>query len=93
MQIATYNTSNIAELKCFIYNSYIHDAQILKNEFNIENDQVIIKAFNEIYNIEYSFVFENIESINVRKGSWGGSKVHINSLTIESSDESTEIIS
>lgn len=79
----TFNKNCIQELKDFLYNSYVHDAEIENVEHNYGQDYIRIALFNPIFNVKMDLTFKNVEIALAIKGKEYGSPKTIISLTAE----------
>lgn len=63
-----YNKNSVKELKAFLYNSYIHDANLENVEYNCKEDSIKIKLVNPIFGVQIDLIFLNIGLALVTKG-------------------------
>lgn len=79
-----FNSTETKALNDFLYNSYIHDAKLENLSYNHIDNNLRINAFNPIFNVNFKFVFWNVETVFATKGDWlFGNTKEINSLTVE----------
>lgn len=78
-----YNKNSVKELKAFLYNSYIHDANLENVEYNCKEDRIKIKLVNPIFGVQIDLIFLNIGLALVTKGDWPGDRTTVLSLTVE----------
>lgn len=78
-----YNKNSVKELKAFLYNSYIHDANLENVEYNCKEDRIKIKLVNPIFGVQIDLIFLNIGLALVTKGDWPGDRATVLSLTVE----------
>lgn len=78
-----YFLQNANELREAVYNSNIHDANIVSLDFNPTLMCVTIIARNVVFRKEIHFYFPEIKSLFSQKGNWEGCSNQILSLTIE----------
>lgn len=78
-----YNKSNTEELKEFLYNSCVHDAELKNIKYNCGEDTLKIELFNPISNVKIDLTFLNIGIALAIKGEWHGNRETIISLTVE----------
>lgn len=56
-----FQKKNIRELKEFVYNSYIHDAEVSSVRYKWHEDQLKIETVNPIFHVSTDFTFCGIE--------------------------------
>ena len=78
-----YNKNNIKELKEYLYNSCVHDAELKNIKCDYIEDQIEIELFNPIFDVKILLTFLNIGITFSVKGDWSGNRETINSLTVE----------
>lgn len=78
-----FNKNNIEELKEFLYNSYVHDAELENVIYDFREDCIKIGLLNPISNVKIDITFLQIETALTIKGGWNGSRETILSLTVE----------
>ena len=78
-----YNKNSVKELKAFLYNSYIHDANLENVEYNCKEDRIKIKLVNPIFGVQIDLIFLNIGLALVTKGDWPGDLATVLILTVE----------
>lgn len=78
-----YNKNSLKELKAFLYNSCIHDANLANVEYNCKEDRIKIKLVNPIFGVQIDLIFLNIGLALVTKGDWPGDRATVLSLTVE----------
>ena len=78
-----YNINNTKELKKFLFNSYVHDANLENVEYDHREDSIKIELFNPIFNVKIYLTFLNIRILLTLKGEWSGKRETIISLTVE----------
>jgi len=78
-----YNKNSVKELKAFLYNSYIHDANLENFEYNCKEDHIKIKLVNPIFGVQIDLIFLNIGLALVTKGDWPGDRTTVLSLNME----------
>lgn len=73
------------ELKDFLYNSCIHDAQIKNIRYDWQKRSFVLETFNPTLKIPYDikFIFVNPQLVFSTHGDWHGSRVTIQSLTLK----------
>ena len=78
-----YNKNNIKELKEYLYNSCVHDAELKNIKCDYIEDQIEIELFNPIFDVKILLTFLNIGITFSVKGDWLGNRETISSLTVE----------
>ena len=78
-----YNKNNTKELKAFLYNSCVHDAEIKNVRYDCAGDSIVIKLYNPISHVGMNLTFRGIIIALAIKGEWQGSRTTIISLTAE----------
>ena len=81
--MSKYTKSNVEELKAFLYNSYVHDANLGTVEYSCKEDSIKIELFNPIFDVKIDLTFLNIGIALSIKGDWPGNRATIISLTVE----------
>ena len=78
-----FDYKNIEQLKEFMYNSFIHDSKIQKNEYKNVTNSIEIELFNPIFNVKINLTFLDIEIALAIKGDWSENRETVVSLTVE----------
>ena len=78
-----FNKNNINELKKFLYNSNVHDAELGNIKYDCREESIKIELFNPISNVKIDLTFHHIGTVLTIKGKWPGSRETIISLTVE----------
>lgn len=78
-----YNKNNTKELKAFLYNSCVHDAELKNIRYDCGGDSIVIELYNPISHIGMNLTFRGIIIALAIKGEWQGSRTTIISLTAE----------
>lgn len=81
--MSKYTKSNVEELKAFLYDSYVHDANLENVEYSCKEDKIKIELFNPIFDVKIDLTFLNIGIALSIKGDWPGNRATIISLTVE----------
>lgn len=81
--MSKYTKNNVEELKAFLYNSYVHDANLETVEYSYKEDSIKIELFNPIFDVKIDLTFFNIGIALSIKGDWPGNRATIISLTVE----------
>ncbi len=78
-----YNRGSFKELKSFLYNSYVHDAELKNVSCNYNENSMKFELVNPIFAVKIDLTFFDIEIVLKIKGDWLGSRTTICSLTAE----------
>lgn len=78
-----FDKNSLKEIKDFLYNSCVHDAELENIGYNCEEDTIKIELFNPIFNGKINLTFHNIKIALAIKGKTHGSRETIISLTAE----------
>lgn len=81
--MSKYTKSNVEELKAFLYDSYVHDANLGNVEYSCKEDSIKIELFNPIFDVKIDLTFLNIGIALSIKGDWSENRATIISLTVE----------
>lgn len=78
-----FNNDELANLKKYLYYSYIHDSKVQSVDYDAETRILKISSFNPIYNVKIDFIFKDVK-INLLINCIGfGKRKTILSLTVE----------
>lgn len=78
-----YTKSNIEELKAFLYDSYVHDANLGYVEYSCKDDRIKIELYNPIFDVKIDLTFLDIVITLSIKGDWPGNRATLISLSVE----------
>lgn len=78
-----FNCFKVKELTNYLYYSHIHDSNLEEFMYDREHQILTIKTFNPINHIRIKMVFIEVRSFLSVSGNEFGSRVTINSLTVE----------
>ena len=81
--MSKYTKNNVEELKAFLHDSYVHDANLGNVEYSCKEDKIKIELFNPIFDVKIDLTFLNIGIALSIKGDWSGNRATIISLTVE----------
>lgn len=81
--MSKYTKSNIEELKAFLYDSYVHDANLGYVEYSCKDDRIKIELYNPIFDVKIDLTFLDIVITLSIKGDWPGNRATLISLSVE----------
>ena len=77
-----FNTSNIDELKNYLYYSCVHDSVIKSIDYDYNNSILRLELYNTFYSQRIIITCRKIEMFYVKEGNWIGERSVVNSLTV-----------
>ena len=78
-----FNKSSIKELKGYLYQSNIHDAQLKSSQYDIEQKKLCIEVVNPIYDVSIDLIFSDVSVLFFISGKEQGDCKTILSLSAE----------
>lgn len=81
--MSKYTKSNFEELKAFLYDSYVHDANLEYVEYSCKDDRIKIELYNPIFDVKIDLTFLDIVITLSIKGDWPGNRATLISLSVE----------